>query len=147
MSDSTQHDFDLDPREHGGVKGITISVHETPRQPTADDDARWNMARALMGDKAFAELLRRADAEHRAQLAQAAAQTAQTAPARAERGNIIISVAGATPAAAAKAKAAIQEGINRALERPHDRPSSRMDGDATPPRPSAKLMQGDPGDV
>ena len=76
MSDSTQHDFDLDPRAHGGVKGITISVHETPRQPTADDDARWEMARALMGDKAFAALLRRADAEHKA-----LAQSAQPAPA------------------------------------------------------------------
>ena len=117
MSDSTQHDFDLEPRSHGGVKGITISVHETPRKPTRDDDARWEMARTLMGDKAFAELLRRADAEHRAQLAHSA-QSAQPAPAPAPapaRDKIIISVAGAAPAAAAKAKAAIQEGINRAL--------------------------------
>ena len=79
MSDSTQHDFDLDPRAHGGVKGITISVHETPRKPTADDDARWEMARALLGDKAFAALLRQADAEHKVQLAQAAAQSAPAA--------------------------------------------------------------------
>ena len=142
MSDSTQHDFDLDPRTHGGVKGITISVRETPRQPTADEETRWEMARALLGDKAFAELLQRADAEHKA----LARPAAQPAPAPAKHGNIIISVAGAAPAAAAKAKAAIKEGIDRALERPHSRPSGRMD-DATPPRPGAKLTQGDPWDV
>ena len=77
MSDSTQHDFDLDPRAHGGVKGITISVHETPRKPAAADDARWEMARTLLGDKAFADLLRRADAEHKTQLAQSAHPAAQ----------------------------------------------------------------------